>query len=352
MEQPLGLIPLKRRILLLSHTGKGDVIRVGSHHLAMQMGRLGMDVVHLSLGDSCHSIIEDSVRWVELKPQVSPSVMIRMPSAFRNLLLKQLLQSVGLGCEYDYLLLDSEFFFSFLQLFKGGKVVYRPTDYKVFRAMRRQLAKVDAIVATSSQTLIKLDAIGEPKRSLVLENGVELTEFVLSEVKAPPYRNFAYLGAVDFRMDWEATKCFVESNDELSLTIGGPIMTDVPNEIKRHDRIRLLGSVPYREASNFLATFDAGFFPFNDHPMNQTRSPMKFYEFMAMGLPILASETPELKQRELPGMVLFPQGSKFEHELVDLEETYSVFADSRDKLVNKMSWECITRELLNFLQDL
>jgi len=73
--------------------------------------------------------------------------------------------------------------------------------------------------------------------------------------------------------------------------------------------VHLLGSRPYAELPGYLQHADLGLLPFNNHPGNAARSPMKLYEYAAAGLPVVARRTPELERRNEPFVHFYDDAS-------------------------------------------
>ena len=76
---------------------------------------------------------------------------------------------------------------------------------------------------------------------------------------------------------------------------------------------RFLGLKPQRDLPAYLAHADVAFLPWRDDAVTQATSPLKVYEFVAMGLPVLAPPLETL--RGIPGVYAFTDGSSLVHEL-------------------------------------
>ncbi|MEA5446309.1 glycosyltransferase family 4 protein [Gammaproteobacteria bacterium AB-CW1] len=76
------------------------------------------------------------------------------------------------------------------------------------------------------------------------------------------------------------------------------------------DRVRFTGRVPHDEVESYYAAMDAMVFPRKPQPVTETVSPMKPFEAMAMGKPIIASNVAALAEiiRDGETGVLFEKG--------------------------------------------
>lgn len=60
--------------------------------------------------------------------------------------------------------------------------------------------------------------------------------------------------------------------------------------------IRLFGIRPYEEMPAFIATADVAIVPFPDTPVTRPCSPVKLFEYMLMGVPVIASDLPGIRE--------------------------------------------------------
>src|SRR5579864_654919 len=60
--------------------------------------------------------------------------------------------------------------------------------------------------------------------------------------------------------------------------------------------VRFLGELPYADLPRIASRFDAGIIPFKLTPLTAVAETVKVYEMLAAGLPVVASELPELRR--------------------------------------------------------
>jgi glycosyltransferase involved in cell wall biosynthesis len=72
------------------------------------------------------------------------------------------------------------------------------------------------------------------------------------------------------------------------------------------DRVLFLGPVPHEEMPQYVAAADAGLDPLPDHTWWNYSSPMKVFEFLRMGKPVLASDI-QAHRNISPAVVLTPE---------------------------------------------
>ena len=66
----------------------------------------------------------------------------------------------------------------------------------------------------------------------------------------------------------------------------------------RLPNIRWIGPKPYAELPRFVAAFDVGMIPYVANPYTQSCFPLKLYEYLAAGKPVVATGLPELEGME------------------------------------------------------
>jgi glycosyltransferase involved in cell wall biosynthesis len=64
-------------------------------------------------------------------------------------------------------------------------------------------------------------------------------------------------------------------------------------EAARHPNLLWLGPRPYAAIPSILSAFDAALIPFRTGPEGANASPIKLYEYLAAGLPVVATPIPE-----------------------------------------------------------
>ena len=84
------------------------------------------------------------------------------------------------------------------------------------------------------------------------------------------------------------------NNKDYSFVFIGPVTTDI-SRLKGKKNIHFLGSRPYEFIPNYLKAFSVGTIPFVLDGVTLKVSPIKFYEYLASGIPIVSTALPDLK---------------------------------------------------------
>lgn len=316
------------RLLFLSHTADTGIFRVGSHHLAREFAKRGHQVVHATTPVTpAHAVrigdpdLRRRVRRASRGPWRDDygvlHVVMRAPwplhSGTRRMqafaaracarMLDRALGRHGLR-DFDIALIDKPGLGPIVPNLRARRLVYRATDSHEDDRFRPDVAQlmsvVDAAVATSTTVLETLGPRTNRIPVLVLENGVEFERFRVTAV--PGGKGAVYLGALDHRFDWRTVAALAEHCTNVPFRLIGPVSVAPPVLPKN---VELVGPVPYHDTPRVLSSALVGLLPLIDNSVNRGRSPMKYFEYLAAGLYVVASATPALESQRAPGALLY-----------------------------------------------
>src|SRR5207248_1402000 len=99
----------------------------------------------------------------------------------------------------------------------------------------------------------------------------------------------------------------------------------------------MLGEVPYSDLPRHMSGFDVAMIPFRLTPLTLAVNPIKLYEYLACGLPVVSSALPEV--RSFSDVVYIAQGSKDFVAKLELALTEPARRDeSRRLAVRRETW--------------
>lgn len=304
-------------IVFVSHTDAFGTFRVGSHHLARELARLGHRVLHVSTpvslvhrvlrrgeasrdAASRRGVIRDADGVSHLVPRTA------LPAGVAGLPFSRIFRQVFGTSHVDLVLVDQPTLWTRGLRRLARTMVYRPTDLYESgvkaRFQRDAVRASDAVVATSAAVLAALPIqAGVP--SMALPNGVELDRFA-EEDTVPRQDRAVYVGALDDRFDWAAVRAMSESAPAWSFDVYGP---GRPPAEPLPANVTLRGILSYDDVPGVLRSARIGVLPLSDAPVNRGRSPMKLYEYLASGLAVITRETEVLVDR--PELGVFGYGT-------------------------------------------
>jgi GT2 family glycosyltransferase/glycosyltransferase involved in cell wall biosynthesis len=102
-----------------------------------------------------------------------------------------------------------------------------------------------------------------------------------------------YYGAIAEWFDVELVTELAERRPEYTFVLIGGVTVDV-SRLQALPNVRLLGQQPYDAMPKYLYHFDACLIPFRVNAITEATDPVKVYEYLSGGKPVVATDLPEL----------------------------------------------------------
>lgn len=112
-----------------------------------------------------------------------------------------------------------------------------------------------------------------------------------------------YLGVIDKWFDWRLVIDLARQNPQAKVKIIGPVHKHPPEPLPCN--VQCLPAVPQHQIYEAMADFDIGLIPFANNELTHYVDPVKYYEYRAMGLPVLTTRFGEMSRRNLENGVHF-----------------------------------------------
>ncbi len=176
--------------------------------------------------------------------------------------------------------------------------------------LARDLAQRVDWVVYSARGLEPYVASLNPKRMCYLPNGVDVQLFAEQRPSATssaalPRVNgpiAIYVGAIDQRVDLELLQSAAARLPDVAFVLVGPLMErQVADGFP--DNVYFHGPVAHDALPALLQCADVGLIPFDtarDRERLAGIMPLKLFEYLAAGLPVVATDWPEIKRLESP----------------------------------------------------
>jgi glycosyltransferase involved in cell wall biosynthesis len=169
---------------------------------------------------------------------------------------------------------------------------------EVIRLEERLIAGADRIFASSAPLEAKIRRAG--RGSIRLPNGVEPGEFgeLPESVKVfgPDRPVIGYIGAVSRWIDIPLIGALSRRRPEWSFVLVGGTYGSRIGPLFGRANVHLAGERPYEQLPSILADFDVAIIPFLRSPLTDATNPIKLYEYLAAGKPVVASRIPEAER--------------------------------------------------------
>jgi len=177
------------------------------------------------------------------------------------------------------------------------------------RAREEQLLRAADVVFTSAATLFA------EKRALnanthyvpnvadadhfarALDPGLPFAE----SVRDLPHPLAGFIGNLTaYKVDFDLLCAVAERAPAWTFALIGPVGRGDPStniaRLQTHPNIRLLGEMPYADLPRAVKAFDVCLIPFQHNASTRGTFPMKFFEYLAAGKPVIASDLPALAE--------------------------------------------------------
>jgi glycosyltransferase involved in cell wall biosynthesis len=190
--------------------------------------------------------------------------------------------------------------------------VDEPSDeFEAWRPFYFQaVASADIVIATSEKLYSM--AAGMNPNTFLVPNGCDYQYFSQASRKSLPVPDdiahipkpiIGYTGVIASWLDLELIDRVAAEYPQCSIVMIGPLynISDVP----RRPNIHYLGFKPYDQLAAYEQAFDVGIVPFKLTSMVESVNPIKMWEYMAAGLPVVTTNIPEAAK--YPDVIMWSQ---------------------------------------------
>lgn len=174
-----------------------------------------------------------------------------------------------------------------------------PYDMKHGIISEDQLVKnSDLVICTSvkltqEKKLLNINTYFVPNAS-DSDNGfreVDETMPVHDKIKGLDPPVIGYLGTIERRIDYDLAKEVVHSNQDKTFVFAGPIEENyLCQPLFQAPNVHVTGAVPYLEVPQIINSFDLAIIPFKKDPVSRTIFPIKLFEYLSFGKPVVSTD--------------------------------------------------------------
>jgi len=189
----------------------------------------------------------------------------------------------------------------------GGRVVYDCMDHHagfstntpdVLASEQRLIAEADLVIASS--LLLEKELRPRARDVLLAKNATHYEHFAdatgngeLERFSGGPV--IGYIGAIADWFDIELLEHCAQARPHWNFVlIGSTAFCDV-TRAQAMENVHFLGETPFSALPGYLASFDVCTIPFRVTPLTEATNPVKFYEYMSAGKPVVSTPLPELE---------------------------------------------------------
>lgn len=228
--------------------------------------------------------------------------------------------------------------------------------------LKKDIEKAEYITLTTSE-------IGERYRiplekSEILPNGVDTDIFTYQKNSKHELGLdgfiIGYVGVLREWVDFEPIfKALKNLDNEIKMLVVGSEGTlnenrDLARKYGIDDRVIFTGMVPYSEVPKYISAMDVGLIPFNLSNVSHSALPIKVFEYMACGKPVISTQIASLEAM-FPDVILYVRNSDDFADKIQMiyddELLRRKLGNSGRKIAEKYNWEDITAKLEEVLRD-
>ena len=227
-------------------------------------------------------------------------------------------------------------------------------------AMELELAgKCSRVFATAEPLAKRLKAANE--KTAFIPNGADYERFaqandeqpVPSDLKDIPHPIFGFVGALQPCVEYGYVETAAKAHPDWSFVfIGGEKPGAKLDVLRTLQNVHFLGLKPNELLPQYLAHFDACLNLFADNALSRDVSPLKFYEYLATGRPIVSTPQPEQVMQYAPLIQVATNPEEFSVKCAE-----SLLDDLPERRAARMtagrgcSWDARVAQMCKYLRD-
>jgi len=288
-------------------------------HIARQLGSRGYRVFYFStvpqiVSNKTDYVIQGNPELGVVLVQLS-SGNFHIPDFYRDNLnpdeVVGFLKSFETLCtDFDIVLpiiiIQQPFWWPLVSKMVGRHLVYDCLDYHagfhdqpnlgLLENERNLVEKADAVVATSDRLA---DSFHLVKKCHVIRNGCEFDFFSKAvRVKSASSPIIGYVGAVSEWFDGQLLFQVARDRPDWQFHIYGSTVGGEIAAVRSLANVYFFGEIPYESVPSAIAHFDVCIIPFKLNLLTLATNPVKVYEYLAVGRPVVSTALPELSGME------------------------------------------------------
>jgi glycosyltransferase involved in cell wall biosynthesis len=161
---------------------------------------------------------------------------------------------------------------------------------------RKVIKRVSTILASSSALHDRFQNLASDVRLVRNACAVDRLPPVQKPYSLPGGERpvIGYVGTIGDWFDWKLIIALAKSNLKIKLRLIGPVYVR-PSVLP--DNISVEPPLPHTEALRAMTQFNVGLIPFKETPLTSSVDPIKYYEYRALGLPVVSTAFGEMAFR-------------------------------------------------------
>ncbi len=399
MKEQNKIAPHTSRNIICISTNKWNGFWFRKQHFMWRLGRIGYKILYvdppLSVIDSAHfykEVFGHNDFFVPRIEQINSDILLltlppRLPFSYSNIFMSKLnykwyaqiinreAQKIGFT---DYILwLYRPEYFSALFDFDYKSLVFDLTDdlaaycgvgtqrYFYMKNCIKGLAGKSDLMFTTAGTLYEMYSALYSDKVYYIPNGFDsklfsIEDFILpNDMKCIPRPIVGFTGVLFNFLDYDLIAYIASRNPYISFVLVGPVESSAKKSIdrlKNYKNTYLLGRKPKEDISHYIHSFDVCINPFKIDEVSRSVNPLKIYEYLACGKPVVSTNMESLKfDKLISNEIDFATDYFTFDKLVKEKITNGLSREEkirkRMQVVQDYSWDKLFHKLLTIIQE-
>ncbi|GEM_PF-798570 len=248
---------------------------------------------------------------VQLFAEGAMSIYSGAPSPETITQLRQSIGEVLIWAESKQIvsIVDHPFWHDIASVLPNGRFVYDCMDYhegfgnnaeSLIQLEKRLLSEAELIITTS--TWLDEFIPESTRRRTLIRNACDYKHFAQTPnttyKDAVGRRVIGYYGAIAEWFDLDLVEAVARQHPDCHVILIGSDTVNAKAKLSKLQNVTFTGEVPYGQLPYYLYGFDVCLLPFKTVPLTLATNPVKAYEYLCAGKPIVAVDLPEMTQFE------------------------------------------------------
>lgn len=229
--------------------------------------------------------------------------------------------------------------------------------------MEKKLLKKADLVLTTSKSLYEKKKVFN-QNTYYMPNVADVAHFMTSAENLPIPKDIArikhpiigFIGTiVAYKLDIQLIKYIALTHQDWSIVLIGDVAEGDSKEeigkLKTMANIFMLGGKRYEVLPSYIKAFDVCILPNRINEYTQNMFPMKFFEYLATGKPVVLTELPAIKEYSEVCYIAKDKEEFIRHLEQSLRENDEQLINKRIEIAKKNTWEIRIEEISKLIEE-
>jgi len=184
--------------------------------------------------------------------------------------------------------------------FSAARGLIRPEVVNTLES--ETIQKVDLVIVTANHLAEKFEK--DSARLMFSPNAADFEHFAKAGDESTPLAEelhridgpvIGFLGSLAYWVDLDLIAELARRRPGWTFVLVGPVCTGI-GALAGLSNVRVIGRRPYEKLPRYLKRFDVCLNPYKNDAVAESASPLKLYEYLASGKPVVSSDMPEARR--------------------------------------------------------